>query len=162
MFSFRGGGHHAHGPPPPRMQETLAAPRLKILLVDDDELIAATLRGYLAGHGCDVDVACDLATAESLLVWQTYSTVMVDPYLTGAVETDRLALLDAVRTMQPDASLIVVTAYATPAIADSLSAGRIHTLLIKPRSIAELGRAALGAPLSPSPTPFSSPVKGIE
>jgi DNA-binding NtrC family response regulator len=141
------------------MQETPAASRPKILLIDDDELIAATLRGYLVGQGCDVDVACDFLTAESLLVWQNYSTVMVDPYLTGVVENDRLALLDAVRAMQPAASLIVVTAYATPAIADSLSDGRINKLLVKPRSIAELGRAALGAPLSP-PLPFSSPVKG--
>jgi DNA-binding NtrC family response regulator len=138
------------------MQETLAASRLHILLIDDDELIAATLRAYLVGLGCDVDVASDLVTAESLLVWGTYSTVMVDPYLTGAVENDRLALLDAVRTMQPDASLIVVTAYATPAIADSLSAGRIHKLLVKPRSIAELGRAAVGARVSLPPSSFTS------
>ena len=126
------------------MGETVAAPRpKKILLIDDDELIAGALRSHLASAGCDVDLASDRAGAEALMARRSYVTVMVDPYLTGGVVGDRLALLDAVRAMQPRAALIVATAYATPAIAASLAEGRIQQLLIKPRPVAELGRAII-------------------
>lgn len=125
------------------MHESPAAPRPNVLLIDDDELIAGALRSYLAGAGCDVDVATDGAFAEALMSRHAYSQVVVDPYLTGAGGHGRLALLDTVRTMQPGASLIVVTAYATPAINDLLSRGRIHQLVIKPRPVVELGRAVL-------------------
>ncbi|HUR79730.1 MAG TPA: response regulator [Thermoanaerobaculia bacterium] len=124
------------------MHESTAAPRLKILLIDDDELIAGALRSYLASAGCDVDLASDRAGAEKLMARHQYATVFVDPYLTTSTADDRLMLLDTVRQLQPSASLIVATAYATPAITESLSAGRISTLFIKPRPIAELGRAA--------------------
>lgn len=139
------------------MNETPAASRSRILLIDDDELIAGALRSYLRGHGCRVDVACDVAAAESLMAGHSYDTVMVDPYLTEGRPGDRLALLDLVRSMQPAASLVVVTAYATQPITESLSSGRITTLMIKPRPVPELGRAALPGVISATPP---SPPKG--
>ncbi|MDQ3280672.1 MAG: response regulator [Acidobacteriota bacterium] len=139
------------------MHEIPAASRPKVLLIDDDELIAGALRSYLCGAGCDVDVASDSASAEGLMARREYTKVIVDPYLTAATGIDRLALLDTVRVMQPSASLIVVTAYATPAITDSVTAGRIHSLLIKPRPLSELGHAVIPDSLRSSNHP---PVEG--
>jgi ActR/RegA family two-component response regulator len=91
---------------------------------------------------------------------RAYDTVMVHPYLTGAAgNSDGLALVDSARSMQPAASLIVMTAYATPAISDSFSRGRIHRLLVKPRPVTELGRAALADTTVFSPSSPAS-VKG--
>jgi DNA-binding NtrC family response regulator len=142
----------------PTMRETVAAPRpKKILLIDDDEMVVGPLRSYLVAQGCEVDLACDRAGAELLMALYTYDTVMVDPYLTGAASSDRLALVDAARTMQSAASLIVMTAYATPAISESHSSGGIKTLMIKPQPVTELGRVALGGrPIPNHRSPIAS------
>ncbi|MGH7485905.1 MAG: hypothetical protein ACREMY_09945, partial [bacterium] len=54
----------------------------KILLIDDDELIAGSLRQYLCTQGWSVDVALEASTAESLMGERRYDVVLVDPFLT--------------------------------------------------------------------------------
>jgi len=125
------------------MSEFAAVTRPRILLIDDDELIAESLRSYLRDRECEVDLARDPAAAEELMARNAYRTIMVDPYLTAGLQQDRLALLGTVRTMQPDAELIVITAYASAAIAHALSSGTITTLLLKPKPVTELGQAAI-------------------
>lgn len=130
-----------------------AAARTKILLIDDDELIAESLRSHLLDRGCAVDLARDSASAETLMAENVYGTVMVDPYLTTGLHHDRLALLGTVRAMQPGAEVIVVTAYASAAIVRAASDGIITTLLLKPKPVTELGRAAI----KELPTEFHPP-----
>jgi DNA-binding NtrC family response regulator len=141
------------------MSDTTAATRARILLIDDDELIADSLRSYLLDQGCDVDLATEPEAAAQLLTARVYDTVMVDPYLTAGLQQNRLSLLAAVRESQPHAEVIVVTAYDTAAIASAVSGGTVSSLLIKPRAVAELGRAAMARPASisssPQPTRFS-------
>jgi two-component system response regulator AtoC len=112
--------------------------RQKILLIDDDELIADSLRQYLSVQGCDVDVAVDEGEARALMGGQYYRVVLVDPFLTGGVHLEDSSLLDSISRLQPDASVIVVTGYGSSDLAQQASASKI-SLLPKPQSVVALG-----------------------
>lgn len=132
------------------MSDAAAETRARILLIDDDELIAESLRRYLLDQGCEVDLATEPEAAAALMAVRVYDTVMVDPYLTAGVQQDRLSLIATVREMQPHADVIIVTAYGTEAIASAVSGGTVSALMLKPRAVADLGRAAMSRPIQPA------------
>lgn len=112
----------------------------RVLLVDDDELIAGSLRAQLQTQGCHVSVALERTHAETLLQESDYDVVLVDPYHTGASGDDSGALLDLVRRLQPHAYLIVLTEYATPPLARAATERGVAALLAKPQSVAILSQ----------------------
>jgi len=111
--------------------------RQRVLLIDDDELIADSLRQYLSTNGCEVDVALDAASAEILMMSSAYQVVLVDPYLTGEIHRRDTALLEAVHRLQPSASVIVVTGYGSTALMQLATDAR-HSLVNKPQSVVAL------------------------
>ena len=116
-----------------------------ILLIDDDEYIAGSLRRYLTGERWDVDVALDPQSAHALMESKRYGVVMVDPYLTGAVHREDGALLRAICELQPSASLIVLTAYGSPELAELAQTCHVVALLRKPQSVVALGQIITAA-----------------
>jgi DNA-binding NtrC family response regulator len=127
------------------MSASIAGTRQRILLIDDDELICGSLRQYLLLQGCDVDVALEPGAAEELMAAGEYGTVIVDPYLTGGIHHDNDALLDRVCTLQPRASVIVLTAYGSAALEGVAARCRVTALLRKPQSVVYLERLIRGA-----------------
>ncbi|MGA8808529.1 MAG: response regulator [Thermoanaerobaculia bacterium] len=120
-------------------------PSKSILLIDDDDLIAGSLRQALSAS-CDVDVAVDSASARAMMSLRGYDIVMVDPYLTGGVHKDGCDLIDNVLVQQPAANVIVLTGYSSPELAKSAADGRIAALLSKPQSIPFLSQFLVGMP----------------
>jgi DNA-binding NtrC family response regulator len=118
-----------------------------ILLIDDDDLIAGSLRQVLLSARCDVDVAVDSATARAMMAERGYDIVMVDPYLTGGVHKDGCDLIKNIQMQQPAANLIVLTGYSSPELAQSAADGKITALLSKPQSIPFLSQFLAGIPL---------------
>jgi DNA-binding NtrC family response regulator len=118
-----------------------------ILLIDDDDLIAGSLRHVLLSENCEVDVAVDSATARKMMARQGYDIVMVDPYLTGGVHGDGRDLINGVLTLQPAASVIVLTGYSSPELAQSAADGKIAALLTKPQPISFLCQFLVGMPV---------------
>ena len=106
-----------------------------ILLIDDDELIAGSLRQVLASSGCDVDVALEPCSARALMASRAYDVVLIDPYLTGGVHQQSGELLEAIGTLQPGASVVVLTGYGSPDIVRAEADGRVSKVLSKPQSI---------------------------
>ena len=98
------------------MSPSTDATRQRILLIDDDELISGSLRQYLVLQGCAGDVAVNPGSPEGYMAAVRYHTVIVDPYLTGSILHDNAWLLDRVCALQPQASVIVLTAYAAAAL----------------------------------------------
>jgi ActR/RegA family two-component response regulator len=116
----------------------------RVLLVDDDELVAGTLRHYLVERGCVVDVALETRTAHVLLASHHYAVVVVDPFLTGSIHDDSRMLLGIVRDLQPDANVIVLTGYGSPELVRDVI-DRNASMLTKPQPIVSLGEAVFGA-----------------
>ncbi|HEV7239314.1 MAG TPA: response regulator [Thermoanaerobaculia bacterium] len=117
----------------------------RVLLIDDDEQVAGSLREYLVRNGSLVDVAVDLSSAEHLLDAQPYEVIVVDPYLTGGVEHSDGALLSMIRVRQPSAALIVLTGYGSSALTISAERERAYAVLTKPQSVVDLSELVAGA-----------------
>jgi len=115
----------------------------RILLIDDDELICGSLRQYLLMQGCAVDVALEPSAAVALMAENEYSTVVVDPYLTGEIR-DNAALVDRVCALRRSASVIVLTAYGSPALESAAARGDVTLLLRKPQPVVYLERLIRG------------------
>ena len=146
------------------MRELAVPAQDSILLIDDDELVAGSLREYLVRGGSQVDVALEASSAEQLMHTRQYDVVVVDPYFTGGVQDDDDALLATIRGLQPSAALIVLTAYASPALAAVAGRERATALLAKPQSVPFLSQFVVSAsrgvvpPLSTTEPPL--PTKG--
>ena len=118
--------------------------RRSILLIDDDELIAGSLRQILQSDGCDVDSAPDASAATVLMANRRYSVILVDHYFTGGVHRDEGDVIAVIRDLQPDASLIVLTGYPSP-VAGALSDARVSACLTKPQPVTFLNQFVLAA-----------------
>lgn len=112
-----------------------AAGDIHILVLDDDELICKMIQEALSVRGFHVDVLSDTRSVQQQLVRQAYHVIVLDYVLPG-LETEQV--LDWIRDHQPDASIIVVTAY--PSIDSALNCLRARTFdyLTKPFQIAQL------------------------
>jgi DNA-binding NtrC family response regulator len=111
-----------------------------VLLIDDDDMIAGSLRQYLVLRGCEVDTAQDFIAAEKLMIGRSYGVIVVDPYLTGGVQRENRAPIDDICRLQPHAAVIVLTGYDSPKLARIAADCHVTALLTKPQSILTLSR----------------------
>jgi two-component system, cell cycle sensor histidine kinase and response regulator CckA len=149
MFIAPRGGDHARGSPFPM---TTSTPRTqtRVLLIDDDELIAGSLHRYLLTRGFAVDVALEPVSAATMMASSDYGVIVVDPYLTGEVMNATAALIETVRTLQPLATLIILTGYSSPALQIAATAHGAAAVLSKPQSVTCLGDLIHNIPLHDS------------
>jgi ActR/RegA family two-component response regulator len=122
-----------------------------ILLIDDDDFVAGSLRQYLWTQGFAADVALDTSFGEALMRANDYRVVVVDPYLTTRVRNEEHAVIDKVIALQPNASVFVLTAYASEPLLRLADDGRVSAVIPKPQGVVPLGqrilRAAAALPL---------------
>ncbi|MCA8973672.1 MAG: sigma-54-dependent Fis family transcriptional regulator [Planctomycetes bacterium] len=83
---------------------------MRILLVEDEQTIAVTLRDDLEGAGYEVVHTPDGKAAIELLGRETFDVVITDVRLPGA---DGMQVLEASKRARPDTEVLVMTAYAT-------------------------------------------------
>jgi DNA-binding NtrC family response regulator len=121
-------------------QQSMTNGSAAILLIDDDEFIAGSLRDYLRAQGLCVDVALELPAAETLMRARQYGIVVVDPYLTGGVQRENAKLLRAIRELQPGVPIMIVTGYGSAAMIHAAAADEQTTLLFKPQPITYLSQ----------------------
>jgi CheY-like chemotaxis protein len=108
---------------------------VRVLILDDDAAICRLIQAALAHHDFQVDAVSDPTQMEARLRGQTYHVVILDYVLPG-LESEQV--LNWVRETQPDASIIVVTAY--PSMDSALQCLRAHTYdyLTKPFQVEQL------------------------
>jgi two-component system response regulator PilR (NtrC family) len=83
----------------------------RILVVDDEAVVADVLRGLLRREGHDVDVASDAASARSLIESNvSWDALLLDVMLPDA---DGLQVLRWVRERQPELAVVMITAFAS-------------------------------------------------
>ncbi len=82
----------------------------RILIVDDEEVIAATLEEFLSGEGYEVASAHDAESALALVERFEPDVALCDVQLPGL---DGLGLLDRLLQIRPETLVLMITAYAT-------------------------------------------------
>jgi DNA-binding response OmpR family regulator len=110
---------------------------VRILVLDDDPPVCRLMQSSLARNGFVVDAVSDPEQMEAWLKKETYQVVILD-YCIPGMESDNV--LEWARTNQPDASIIVVTAF--PSIDSALNCLRARTYdyLTKPFQLSQLQR----------------------
>ena len=82
-----------------------------VLVVDDEEIVRESLRGWLRKDGYTVDVAADGPTAVAMLQGEeAWAVLLLDLKMTPM---DGLQVLEEARKIRPDAAAVIMTAYAT-------------------------------------------------
>jgi CheY-like chemotaxis protein len=120
----------------PRSRNGLyCASEVRILVVDDDAAVCRVMQAALAPNDFKVDTVSDPTRAEEAIKGAPYHVIILD-YVIPGLESEQV--LSWLREYQPDASIIVVTAY--PSIDSALNCLRARTYdyLTKPFQVAHL------------------------
>lgn len=113
---------------------------VRILVLDDDSSVCRVIQAALAPNDFKVEVVSEPGQIEAALKQHPYHLIILD-YVIPGVESEQV--LHWVREFQPQASIIVVTAY--PSIDSALNCLRARTYdyLTKPFPIAQLQKTVL-------------------
>lgn len=109
--------------------------RARILIVDDERVLAGTLAEFLESEQYQVAVAYDAVEAMRQLAQFEPEIVLCDIQLPGA---SGLQLLAKMRTTRPDLSVVMITAYATVEAAIQAFQSGASDFLIKPVNFDDL------------------------
>lgn len=108
---------------------------VRLLIVDDDEVISGALFQHLITRGIASDLALDGAAAEKLLASNDYPLILMDAYLTGQLQATAFELIDRVSQMQPDSKILLLTAYGSQQLADHAATHPHITMVAKPKPV---------------------------
>jgi len=89
---------------------------LDILIVDDEEIVHATLGLYLRQLGHQIEKALDGSTASRMIEEREYDLALFDVHIP---EVDGIALLRMVKEKRPEMTVVIITGYGTMDIAVS-------------------------------------------
>jgi CheY-like chemotaxis protein len=109
-------------------------PSKRILVVEDESLVAETLRMVLAVDGHKVEVAVDGEQALAMFEAGDHDLIVTDFKLP---KMDGLELAQAIKERAPSRPIILITAHAE-AVLRTGNVTNVDSLLGKPFSIAEL------------------------
>ncbi len=109
--------------------------RANVLLVDDEESVLITMEALLAREGYQVATAGSVATAIPLAEQRRFDAAILDLHLDDG---DGLDILEALRSQQPECSVIILTGFAS--IESTLAAIQqgAYDYLMKPCDLTEL------------------------
>ena len=108
---------------------------VRILIVDDEEIVRESFSGWLRKDGYTVETACDGEEAIRRLSEPGWSAFVVDLKMPGV---DGLQVLDAARRTAPDTAVVIMTAYATVDTAVKAMKSGAYDYLTKPFDPEEL------------------------
>ena len=110
---------------------------VRVLVLDDDASICRLIQAALAQHDFTVELVSDPSRIEAQLRGQTYHVIILD-YVIPGLEAEQV--LEWVREYQPEASIIVVTAYPSVDSALHCLRARTYDYLTKPFQVELLQR----------------------
>lgn len=133
---------------PPLPQWEISGPAVRkiprrVLVVDDEPLIRWSVAETLAGLGLDVEQAGDAASALRLMTNGTlgFDVIVLDLRLPDMRD---LSLMATIRQLQPDASIVLMTAFGTDEIVERAVALGALSVLNKPFELGALVDAVYG------------------
>ncbi len=109
--------------------------KTRILVIDDEEIVRASLAAWLEEDGYRVETAPDGFRAVERIKAEPWAVLLVDLKMPGM---DGLQVLEEARKLQPKASVIIMTAYATVDTAVQAMKMGAYDYLVKPFEPEEL------------------------
>jgi CheY-like chemotaxis protein len=109
---------------------------IKILLVDDDEMLNTIMRSLLEREGFDITVAGNVAEALKLISSERYDVLLSDLHLPGAA--DGLTVISAMRHLNPNAIAILLTGFPGMDVAAQAILRQADEIMIKRTDLPEL------------------------
>ena len=110
-------------------------PRLRILIVDDEKVQLEILEGFLVKQGYEATAAEDGQRALEKFKNGSFDAVLTDYRMPGM---DGIQLLREVRRLQPEAVVVIMTAYGTVGTAVAAMKEGAYDYLTKPIDLDEL------------------------
>jgi len=110
-------------------------PRLRILIVDDEKVQLEILEGFLVKQGYEATAAEDGQKALEKFKNGSFDAVLTDYRMPGM---DGIQLLREVRRLQPEAVVVIMTAYGTVGTAVAAMKEGAYDYLTKPIDLDEL------------------------
>ena len=111
--------------------------KLRVLIVDDDQMLAKTLKDIIKAKGYDAECANSASKSLEILKETAFDCVITDVKMP---EMDGVELYRAIKRVQPDIPVVLMTAYsADDRINEGLSEGAL-ACLTKPLDIESLLR----------------------
>ncbi len=107
----------------------------RVLVVDDEEIVRESLCGWLQEDGFPVSTAPEGRTAVEMMKRERWNVMLVDLKMPGM---DGLQVLEEARKLQPEAAIIMMTAYATVDTAVTAMKLGAFDYLVKPFDPEEL------------------------
>ena len=135
-------------PPLPQWEISTPAGRKTprhVLVVDDEPLIRWSISETLLGLGLEVDQAGDAASALRLITASPhgFDVILLDLRLPDMRD---LSLMGTVRQLQPEASVILMTAFGGDELVEHARTLGAVTVLHKPFALATMVDAVYGVP----------------
>jgi len=129
--------------------------RTKVLIVEDDEVLADNLYVFLRLTAHDVRMAHSGATAVSVAADFAPNVLLLAAHLP---DMSGLQTLDTIRAFQPVARCVLMTAHADDALCQEASLRGIRVVLLKPFDLSELKTSiARGVLVEPSQATSTQP-----
>jgi len=120
-----------------KRQEAVVVTIRKVLLVEDERILAENLKAYLENRHCEVHIAHDGTTA-ILLAVSLWPDILVLDYCLP--DMDAFEILDALHGLY-EGERLLMTAHPSGEICDGAARRGIVHILLKPFPLADLGRA---------------------
>lgn len=111
---------------------------MKVALIEDDQWIQNGLRMYFQYNGCHLECFENATLAISALTNDKFDIIISDYWLP---DLDGLTLMSRMKSHQPDAFLLLITAYPTTGLQDEATRIGIHGFLPKPLTIPKLEKS---------------------
>ena len=132
-----------------REEEPAEPPMPRLLVVDDEESICFSMSEYFSLQGYKVDTACEMEEAEKLLGATSYKVVIQDLRLTMTNSHDGLEMIRLIREHNPQARIVVLTAYGSAEIEDEARRRGADAFLRKPKPLSQVAQVVQGLIESP-------------
>jgi CheY-like chemotaxis protein len=114
---------------------------LRLLVVDDEEVIRLAADRYFSGRGFAVDAARDRNEAESLLAAHRYSAAIVDLRFGNPRDVEGLEILDLIKERSPGTRALLLTGHCPESVEKQALSRGADAILRKPQSLAALAEA---------------------
>jgi len=112
----------------------LVIQKIKILVVDDEAVMRDTMSDWLAEKGYNVVPVCSGMEAIEKVKRESFNVAFVDMKMPGL---DGIEVLEAIKRINPDTAVIIMTAYATIETAIVSMKKGAYDYLVKPFSLDE-------------------------